>query len=60
VTPGWVQALVEECAAFPNASNDDQVDALSQALSRLAGMAGAVKGKGESRSQLGGVRDKPL
>lgn len=59
-TPGWVQQLVEECAAFPNASNDDQVDALSQALSRLAGLAGAVKSKGESRSQLGGVRDKAL
>lgn len=30
-TPG----VVDECAAFPLSANDDQVDALSQALSRL-------------------------
>ena len=30
----WVQELIEECAAFPNATHDDQVDALSQALLR--------------------------
>ena len=28
----WVQSLIEECAVFPNGMNDDQVDALSQAL----------------------------
>ena len=32
VAPDWVQELIEECAAFPNGMNDDQVDALSQAL----------------------------
>jgi len=32
VTPAWVQELVDECAGFPNAANDDQVDALTQAL----------------------------
>lgn len=31
----WVGALIEECAGFPTATNDDQVDALSQALNRL-------------------------
>ena len=31
----WVADLVEEAAAFPNASHDDQVDALTQALTRL-------------------------
>lgn len=31
----WVGALVEECAGFPTATNDDQVDALTQALNRL-------------------------
>src|SRR5919199_90610 len=36
-TPAWVQALVDEAASFPNAAHDDQVDALSQALLRLAG-----------------------
>jgi predicted phage terminase large subunit-like protein len=30
----WVKELIEECAAFPNAAHDDQVDALSQALLR--------------------------
>jgi predicted phage terminase large subunit-like protein len=35
-TPGWVQDFVEECAAFPNAAHDDQVDAMSQALVRLS------------------------
>ncbi len=32
---GWVQAFIDECAAFPNAAHDDQVDAMSQALARL-------------------------
>lgn len=31
-TPAWVQGLLTECAAFPNVTNDDQVDALTQAL----------------------------
>jgi predicted phage terminase large subunit-like protein len=31
MTP-WVNDFVEECAKFPNAAKDDQVDALSQAL----------------------------
>ena len=39
-TPDWVRGLVDECAAFPNAAHDDQVDALSQALMRLAGTGG--------------------
>ncbi len=31
----WVYDFIEECAAFPNAAHDDQVDAMTQALSRL-------------------------
>lgn len=31
----WVHDFVEECAAFPNAAHDDQVDAMSQALLRM-------------------------
>lgn len=31
----WVYDFIEECASFPHGSNDDQVDAMSQALSRL-------------------------
>lgn len=36
----WVSAFIEEAAGFPNASHDDQVDALSQAVSRLMLSAG--------------------
>jgi predicted phage terminase large subunit-like protein len=31
----WVEGLIEECAGFPFAAHDDQVDALTQALNRL-------------------------
>lgn len=31
----WVDGFIEECASFPNAAHDDQVDAMSQALNRL-------------------------
>ena len=30
----WVDAFIHECASFPNAAHDDQVDAMSQALLR--------------------------
>ena len=31
----WVEELIEEAAGFPNSAHDDQVDALTQALTRL-------------------------
>lgn len=31
----WVNDFLDECADFPNAQNDDQVDAMSQALTYL-------------------------
>jgi predicted phage terminase large subunit-like protein len=31
----WVEAFVEECSMFPNGKYDDQVDQMSQALTRL-------------------------
>lgn len=31
----WVHDFVEECAAFPNGSHNDQVDTMTQALSRF-------------------------
>ena len=31
----FAQELVEECAAFPNGSHDDQVDAMVMALMRF-------------------------
>ena len=30
----WVDGFVEECAAFPNGKNDDQVDAMTQMILR--------------------------
>ena len=46
----WVRTLVDECASFPNAAYDDQVDALSQALSRMAGVNyGRLPASGRSR-----------
>jgi predicted phage terminase large subunit-like protein len=30
----WVNDFIEECAAFPNGTHDDQVDAMTQALLR--------------------------
>jgi predicted phage terminase large subunit-like protein len=31
----WVDDFIEECTFFPNGAHDDQVDAMSQALTRL-------------------------
>ncbi len=31
----WVEDFVEEVVTFPNAKNDDQVDAMTMALDRL-------------------------
>ena len=39
---GWVHDFIEECAAFPNGANDDQCDAMSQALIRMNGGRSAL------------------
>lgn len=33
----WAAGFIEEAAAFPNSTHDDQVDAMTQAVSRLLG-----------------------
>ena len=38
----WVHDFIEEVTAFPNAANDDQVDAMSQALLRFAKNRGII------------------
>lgn len=51
----WVQLLIDECRNFPTGKNDDQVDALSQALLELRtpGRGGiAMPGAGTSSSSL--------
>lgn len=40
----WVGEFIEELVTFPNAPNDDQVDACSQALNRLRGETAAAVG----------------
>lgn len=38
----WVAAFIEEFTAFPNSAHDDQVDTMSQAVSRLLGNQGSA------------------
>lgn len=38
----WVHDFVEEAASFPNGKNDDQVDAMSQALHRFYYFSGKI------------------
>ena len=37
----WVDAFIDEAAAFPRGRNDDQVDAMTQALNRLRTTSGS-------------------
>lgn len=39
----WIHDFVEECASFPSGKNDDQVDAMSQALHRFIYFSGSVE-----------------
>lgn len=32
----WTESFIEECAGFPNAANDDRVDEMTQALTRMS------------------------
>lgn len=48
----WVHDFIQECAAFPGAAHDDQVDAMSQGISHL------MK-SGSSRPMSGGSRIAP-
>jgi predicted phage terminase large subunit-like protein len=42
----WLGDFIEEATAFPTAAHDDQVDAMSQALNRLARVAAPFAGEG--------------
>lgn len=48
----WIAGFVDECAAFPNGANDDQVDACTQALIRIY-----LEGGGASRFMRGLLED---
>lgn len=45
----FTQDFVEECAAFPNGKHDDDVDAMSQALSRLIYMPAILTSSPQKR-----------
>jgi len=47
-----VEAFIDECAAFPNAAHDDQLDAMAQALNRLRSGTTAVYQVAESEILL--------
>jgi len=58
----WVDAFIEECAGFPNAAHDDQVDAMSQALNRLVIMPlmnGELLDDGDLDEELAGYSISP-
>ena len=57
----WVMDYVEELIGFPNAANDDQVDATSQALEYLNGFRGkapSVDAKPKRVRHLPGLKNK--
>jgi len=49
----WVTAFIDEAAAFPNAANDDQVDAMSQGVIRLLGGKSGGAAVAESYAHVG-------
>lgn len=51
----WVGEFIEECSAFPEGTNDDQVDAMSQALTFMYGNAKNVIRK----AHVEGLEGKP-
>jgi predicted phage terminase large subunit-like protein len=54
-TPEWAQRFVDESAGFPNGAYDDQVDAFSQALVRLAGSSTHRRQRSRGRMLTGGL-----
>ena len=55
----WVAALLDEIAAFPDGAHDDQVDAMSQALLKLAqGDAGVTPAAGRIERARPGERTR--
>lgn len=48
----WVADFIEEAAGFPNAANDDQVDAMSQALTYLQPQAWRTIAKDWAQAKL--------
>lgn len=47
----WIHDFVEECAAFPKGKNDDDVDAMSQALNRMYYFYAELQQKPKAKTQ---------
>ncbi len=52
----WVKGLIAELTAFPASANDDQVDALTQALRELYPLMGRIKISPEALAKAAGRR----
>lgn len=52
----WVKGLIAELTAFPASANDDQVDALTQALRELYPLVGRLKISPEALAKAAGRR----
>jgi predicted phage terminase large subunit-like protein len=53
----WVDGFIEECASFPRSENDDQVDAMTQAIVNWSGGMLAFGGKERKRpTNIGGLK----
>lgn len=50
----WIEEYLNECTAFPDAPNDDQVDATSQGLVRLNELGGVGDGSGQDEDEMAG------
>jgi predicted phage terminase large subunit-like protein len=60
LTPAFAQALVEECAVFPNGQHDDQVDMFTQAVNwsrgrRTSGRIASSSGRVPATGDLAGI-----
>lgn len=58
----WVNEFVEECSNFPNGKNDDDVDAMTQAISKLLYYGGTVPRPGQIKIEdaFFGKKEKPM
>jgi predicted phage terminase large subunit-like protein len=55
----WIHDFVEEAASFPNGKNDDQVDAMSQALNRFIYFAGTIPDTSTKTYNFNSEKPKP-
>jgi predicted phage terminase large subunit-like protein len=54
----WADAFIEECAAFPTGANDDQVDAMSQALLKMLVRINAVRAAADAYARRRAAREQ--